>query len=215
MVDLFGKNKQQPAQSNGEQKVKFNFKKSNSLANNGDEGNQPPNPSRPKPVTGSVAFNFTKSEPAPTVPVEKNATESDAGSGNKSDLPSTNTTPPSLDSIGEMNIDDFTFKEQPEKYSEDAVEQLNGAIQILHESIDNKQMVGQAISIIMKTLQEHPFLKDNMRARPEDLGLMVEGLRKSYGTVVQRKQGNKKKRVENDKKVMETVEALKGLDLGI
>lgn len=194
-------------ETTGTTKLKFNFKKqNNSLSTNG------------KDTTASSVktpkFSFLSASPSP---VKENGSVS-VSAENRVEAKPTPTSPPQTvvepEAIGEIDVSDFVFKEQPEKFSQEAIDKLNGAISILKSCIDDKQQVGQAITIIMKTLQEHEFLKDIMRAHPEHLGLMVRGLRESYGSVIVKKSANKEKRKKNEVELDKTLDILAGLDFG-
>ena len=91
----------------------------------------------------------------------------------------------------EISADEYNFEDQPEKLQEAVVADVKKSLALLADNINNKELVGQAVKSVLSDLQKHDFLRDILQ--PEDLGLMVRGLRESYGRAVQQKTERKKK----------------------
>lgn len=227
LKDLIAKSKQpqtQPEpQPEDKPKFKFNLKPSNGsddtkqnspLANS--SGSVPSAPE--KSISSGVKFNFSGQSTSPSRAEVKQTLEDGAGNSSSPSNPPNAVSPPSelvdgtsMDEIGDIDISDFVFDEQPDNFSPEAIDKMNSAMDILKNSMDNKEMVGQAITIIMKTMQEHEFLKDIMREHPHHLGLMVQGLRESYGSVIAKKSATKTKRRESAEKVEKTLDMLQDI----
>jgi hypothetical protein len=96
-----------------------------------------------------------------------------------------------------VSAEEFVHSSQPTEISDAAQEQLRQALGTLVQSFENKELVGSAVTYVMQTISANPHLKDNIQ--PDDIGLMVRGLRMAYGTVIVKKQqGQEKKRVKQE-----------------
>ena len=103
---------------------------------------------------------------------------------------------------------EFVSPDQPDGYSQEAVNKLNNALETLVNSMEHKEMISEALKNIMIVTREHPALVDNMS--PEDKGLMVAGLRKSYGVVITKKSARSEKVAKNAAEVDEVMALLQG-----
>ena len=109
--------------------------------------------------------------------------------------------------------DKFIHEEQPDKFEQEQVEKIKNALEILKNSLDDPDLVSEAIKNILTHLQEHPFLSDILA--PEDLGMMVRGLRKSYGITIAKKKGKAKKKAANQADVDEVASMLSDMVIDI
>jgi len=108
---------------------------------------------------------------------------------------------------------DFQSADQPDQYTDVHVKELKQALDILKNSIDNKELVADALKNIMINLKKHTFLSDILL--PEDCQLMVIGLRESYGVTIAKKQSKKSKRDATTQDVDQVLDQLADLDLQI
>jgi hypothetical protein len=79
------------------------------------------------------------------------------------------------------NLSNYIYEGQAETADERATEAFYEQLKVLEESIGSGFAVDN-ITIILKFLDEHSFLKDILK--PEEIGIMVRGLRSSYGTAL-------------------------------
>ncbi len=121
--------------------------------------------------------------------------------------------PVDLESAGIEPIKTFVFDDQPDKYPADVLEDIEQSIRILQGSFENPELVGNAINSLVGKIQEHDFLKDILA--PEAMGLMVRGLRESYGITIRKKSKTQKKREQRIKDQAEVDELLKNFDLDL
>lgn len=88
----------------------------------------------------------------------------------------------------------------------DDVESVRDSIDILISSMDQPDMVKAAIINVMQQLKGNPALQEILQ--PEDLGLMVRGLRTCYGVTIAKKGERKTKKVATNQRVEEVVAQL-------
>ena len=84
-----------------------------------------------------------------------------------------------------LKVDTATFDRGKEAYTQDEVAQFKGSFQMLKDAITNPKLVGQAVKNIMVMMGANPHLCNI--AMPEEVGLMVRGIRQSYGVTVAKK----------------------------
>ena len=108
---------------------------------------------------------------------------------------------------------DFQSSDQPDQYTDKHVEELKQALDILKNSIDNKELVADALKNIMTNLKRHTFLNDILL--PEDCQLMVASLRESYGVTIAKKQTKKTKRDATTQDVDAVLDQLADVDIQI
>jgi len=118
---------------------------------------------------------------------------------------------PELEDEPEVSSKEFQYDSQKEKYSSEEVKEIQAALETLKNSIDQPEIVGQALRSIMHDMQTNPNLVDLLA--PEDIGLMVRGLRESYGVAIAKKQQYKSKRKRTEEEVDNTIDELKGLGI--
>lgn len=107
----------------------------------------------------------------------------------------------------------FQAEDQPEGYEQIHVDELKQSLDILVNSIDNKEMVGDALKKIMLDLKRYPFLVNIMH--PEDCNLMVRAVRESYGVTLAKKQNRSKKRAATSKEVEDTLDILADMEINL
>lgn len=108
---------------------------------------------------------------------------------------------------------DFQSADQPDTYNDKHVEEFKQALDILKNSIDNKELIADALKHIMVNLKRHVFLQDILL--PEDCQLMVRGLRESYGVTIAKKQTKRTKKETNSQDVDAVLDQLADLDMQI
>lgn len=137
------------------------------------------------------------SKPEPATPQVPDVTEGVSGSV-------------SFEKMDLEKAKEFQHADQPEKFKEETIKKLKENLKKLEDNIGDKEFVTDAISFIMKSLRQHDFLKDIMK--PQDIGLMVRGLRESYGVVIKKKETRAKKVTEKQQKESELLDKLSELD---
>ncbi len=108
---------------------------------------------------------------------------------------------------------EFQAKDQPDGYNAELVNGLKDSLDILINSIDNKELVGDALKRIMLDLKRYPFLVDIMH--PEDCQLMVRAVRESYGVTLAKKQTRSTKKAATSKEVEDVLEILGDVEINI
>lgn len=108
---------------------------------------------------------------------------------------------------------EYQSADQPDQYTDVYVAELKQALDILKNSIDNKELVADALKNIMTNLKQHSFLSDILL--PEDCQLMVAGLRESYGVTIAKKQTKKTKRDATAQDVDAVLDQLSDVDIQI
>ena len=113
------------------------------------------------------------------------------------------------DSVPEVvTAEEFNNPQQPDKMASAAVRELQTNMQLLLDSMDMPEQLGQQLYNLMQHIQTHPFLVGNLA--PQDVGMMVLGLRMTYGVVIQKKVQKKEKRTARALTASEINEALEG-----
>lgn len=110
-------------------------------------------------------------------------------------------------------IKSFIFDDQAESYPSEVLAEIEQAVLTLTNSIDNKELVGNAVASIVSKIAQHDFLKDILA--PEVLGLMVRGLRESYGVAVAKKSKASAKRAATSAGLEKTKSLLSGLSFDL
>jgi len=108
---------------------------------------------------------------------------------------------------------EFQAPDQPDRYNEEIVGKLKDSLDILINSIDNKDLVGDALKQIMLNLKRYPFLIDVMH--PEDCNLMVRAVRESYGVTLAKKQTRSTKRATTSKEVEDVLDILGDVEISL
>ncbi len=180
----------------------------------------PPGPEAPSPKPSGFTFDLSGKKKSPSVKERKDAlllpdvvpdgVEAHPGAVDPHSSLSESTAP----SFSETDAaKEFQSADQPDKFNDTHVEALKTSISVLYNSIDNKELVTNALSHIMSHLKKHPFLVDIML--PEDCQMMVRGLQASYGVTIAKKQTKKKKRDAGRQDVDEVLDQIADLDISI
>lgn len=216
LSELIGKKKEE--QTSGVETVKT-ITKPNPFANlkktvaalsssaTAEEGANPPRKSAPSstPFKFNLGTKKVETQVAPvSPPVEVQPEEGVADSLQETVTPSFSEA---------VSAKEFQSPDQPDEYNDEHVRELKQALSILEQSIDNKELVADALKNIMVNIKQHVFLKDILL--PEDCQLMVRGLRESYGVTIAKKQKKKGKRETTAKDVEAVMEQLADLDITI
>lgn len=106
----------------------------------------------------------------------------------------------------------FQNANQPVAYTPEQATALQSSINTLANSLDHPDIVGQAVAHILQSTREVPELADLLSY--EDLGLMVAGLRESYGKTITEKQTRSKKKTKTDQEAKDILADLKGMSFG-
>lgn len=111
--------------------------------------------------------------------------------------------------VDTSSVSHFNHPTQPDAMPASIEEDLKRSLDIIKLQFEDRALVGQAIPHIMRSLQENP----NLRAllAPEDIGLMVRGLRECYGVAVTVKVEKKAKKETVAKEKSEIGKELDGL----
>jgi len=113
----------------------------------------------------------------------------------------------------EKSAKQFQAEDQPEGYEQKQIDELKSSLDILVNSMDNKELVGDALKKIMLDLKRYPFLVNIMH--PEDCNLMVRAVRESYGVTLAKKQDRSDKRKATSKEVEDTLELLGDMEINL
>ena len=118
-----------------------------------------------------------------------------------------------VESSPSVQIHNETLIGQPEiaGFTQEELEEWNTCFGILKDNINNKEMVGNAIRIVMTKIQEQERYREILA--PDDIGLMVDGLRNSYGVALNIKQGKASKRAQKAKLVDDVAANLGDLEI--
>ncbi len=112
-----------------------------------------------------------------------------------------------------ISADEFNAEEQPEQFSEKEIEDFKNALEVLSNNIDNKEVVGQATASLLQLIQNNENVRQMLQ--PEDIRLMVRGLRESYGTAIVKKETKQTKKVVSEKNVDGLMKDMSDLDFSI
>ena len=116
-------------------------------------------------------------------------------------------TPQKISAASVLSVEVNTFERGSEKYTQEEMEQLKGALEMLRDNITDRNTVGQVIRTVMLSLKENPELKEIVK--PEDIGLMVQGLRNAAGAQIAKKVERKGK-AEGKKSFQKQVDDMLG-----
>lgn len=159
--------------------------------------------------------SVSKSNPTAAAGVADARLPSEATSAAPTDVPSPDTEDVMSGVSGDFSESksarEFQAEDQPEGYEQIHVDELKTSLDILVNSIDNKEMVGDALKKIMLDLKRYPFLVNIMH--PEDCNLMVRAVRESYGVTLAKKQGRSAKRKATSKEVEDTLDILADVEI--
>ncbi len=108
---------------------------------------------------------------------------------------------------------EFQSADQPDEYNKETVDKLKSSLDVLTNSIDNKELVGDALKKIIIDIKRHPFLADILH--PEDCQLMVRALRENYGITIVKKQTRSAKKEATSKDVDEVMDMLGDMEISI
>jgi hypothetical protein len=100
----------------------------------------------------------------------------------------------------------YNHPSQPDALTEEAAKQFREALDVLKNSFDHKELVGNAIKHALNILKKHPQFRTILA--PEDCQLMVRSLRASYGFAVTVKTEKKEKKQTKAKQVDEVTKLL-------
>ena len=177
----------------------------------------PPGPEAPSPKPSGFTFDLSGKKKSPSVKERKDALllPGVVPSGTEAHLGAVDSmmeaTAPSFSETDAAK--EFQSADQPDKFNAAHVEALKTSISVLYNSIDNKELVTNALSHIMSHLKKHPFLVDIML--PEDCQMMVRGLQASYGVTIAKKQTKRKKRDAGRQDVDAVLDQIADLDIKI
>lgn len=118
-----------------------------------------------------------------------------------------------ISSPPDVSADEFNSDDQSENFSSESIENFKTALQILENNIDNKEVVGQATASILSLIKNDEEVRAMLR--PENIQLMVRGLRESYGTVIVKKETRQTKRQQSQENVDDLLSGMKDLDFSI
>lgn len=106
---------------------------------------------------------------------------------------------------------EFSYDSQSEGMDAEAMESLGTALNMLQDNIEDKDIVSEAVKNVLNLLNHHDFLKKILK--PEDCGLMVRGLRNSYGTTIAKKEARGTKAKATDAAVQGVLDNLGDLQV--
>lgn len=106
---------------------------------------------------------------------------------------------------------DFTFDSQPDEFEPQTIEDLQKAFDILANNFDNKDLISDSLANILTTIRNTPHAANILK--PEHFGLMIRGLRESYGVAINKKETKQKKRAASAKEVEEISGIMKDMGL--
>lgn len=92
----------------------------------------------------------------------------------------------SIDSVAAKSFgaDTQVFDRGVEKYTDEEVKQIKGALEHLIQSFEKPEFVGGSLKLIMQQLLSNPNLTETLGE--QDIGMMVRALRLSHGVHVQK-----------------------------
>lgn len=114
----------------------------------------------------------------------------------------------------EASANEFNSEDQPDEFQQAEIDNIREKLQLLEDNIDDKDIVQNALKIILTRTHEHEFLQGIFH--PEDLGIMVRAMRESYGVTVtvKKQRSTKRKQVAQDvADVMDEISDLGEIDL--
>lgn len=112
------------------------------------------------------------------------------------------------------NLSQYQHPDQPETAEPDATQNFKENLALLQAAFgQDKDAVAANVRNCMVYLQDHPELRDILQ--PEDVQIMVRGLRTSYSGISSAKRNKKTTKVATNKDVDEVVDLLSGFELKI
>lgn len=105
------------------------------------------------------------------------------------------------------DVEKFVFEEQPDQSTEEITEMFSTMIDDL--SLATGDQVPTNVARCLKFIKEHSFLADILR--PEAIGILVTGLRRSYGFIVKAKTEKGVKKKKRDQEVSQVLDSLSDL----
>ena len=102
------------------------------------------------------------------------------------------------------DVSKFVFEEQPDASTEEITETFSEMIDEL--SVSTGDQVPKNVARCLKFIKEHAFLAEILK--PEAIGVLVTGLRKSYGFIVKTKSANSEKKQARAKKQNAVLDSL-------
>lgn len=109
-------------------------------------------------------------------------------------------------------VNKFDHITQVDSLTQEQVESFKANLEVLAETVDDREMVGMALKSLVSSLRENPIFAEILH--PEDFGLMVRALRNSYGVAITKKTEKKETKSKKAAEVALAVEELAGLDFG-
>ena len=106
------------------------------------------------------------------------------------------------------DVEKFVFEEQPDHSTEEITNIFSSMLDDL--SLATGDQVPTNVARCLKFIKEHSFLADILK--PEAVGVLVNGLRKSYGFIVKAKTEKGEKRKARDAKVSDVLDSLSDLN---
>lgn len=168
--------------------MKFNFNKPSSNA-----PVETPAETKPAPAAKPNPLNkFLKPKaaaPAPEAKPEAQATPAPA----KLTL---NVNAPMQDKpAATVSPDKKEISDLPEGFTRDELDKCMASVDQLRSALTHEQMIRESLREVMLNVQAHPQFVGLLE--PEDIGLMVQGLREAYGVAITRKDTVRTKRSKN------------------
>lgn len=121
--------------------------------------------------------------------------------------------PHSAPASAAAELDQFNHPTMLEQFTPEAVDSFRDSIQMLRDSFEHPELVANATRNILITLRENPNFIDILL--PEDYGLMVRGLRESYGQVATSKTVNKEKRASAKSSIAAVADFLGDIEIDL
>lgn len=110
-----------------------------------------------------------------------------------------------------ISADEFIFESQPDKFSDEEVQDLREALDIVVNNIEHKDLVGDAMRNVMQMIAANPNLKDLMM--PQDIGIMTRALRINYGVLIEKKTERSTKTSQAKKDVKEVADMMENMGI--
>jgi len=105
------------------------------------------------------------------------------------------------------DVEKFVFEEQPDHSTQEITDIFSSMLDEL--SLATGDQVPTNVSRCLKFIKEHSFLADILK--PEAIGVLVNGLRRSYGFIVKAKTEKGEKKKARDQKVSAVLDSLSDL----
>ena len=108
---------------------------------------------------------------------------------------------------------EFSHESQPDELTPKEVAEFREAIEVLENNLDHRELVGNAITNILKKLPEKEQYREILL--PEDCGTMVKALRESYGVAITIKSTKSKTKGKKQAEVDNIVKGLGDMEINI